>query len=121
MEFDLDPYGEVVNGAKTYQSIRNGLATRIPVMIGWTDQEGTHLDILFTPGAYVHGGTMRGGIRPREDAFVSIMRFGAFGFQHGSQYPELSAMYVSEKLGFRGSRNPTVSELTDLLNAVIRN
>lgn len=110
---NYDEYGEVINGEKTYKAIAADLA-QSPVLIGWTDQNGTHLDILFALTAQKHG-TVQGGVRGG-DLFISIMRWGAFGFSIDEK--ETHAGYYDEKLGNRGSLGPTAEPLAELINGV---
>lgn len=112
---DYDAYGEVINGDKTYKSIAFELAAS-PVLVGWTDQKGTHLDILFTRSALVFG-TIQGGVSG-SDLFVSIMRWGAFGFDPENKSTE--GGYYDEKLGNRGSLGATAAPLAELINGVKR-
>lgn len=117
---NFDEYGEVINGEDTYREIADlltdisGLAGRKPVIIGWTDGKGTHFDILFVLGAEKFG-TIQGGIRG-SDLFVSIMRWGAFGFC--VDHKDTDAGYYEEKLGNRGTFGPTAEPLAELINGV---
>ena len=88
---DYDTYGEVINGEKTYHGIAEELGQN-SVLIGWTDQAGTHLDILFTLEALKFG-TVQGGIKDT-DLFISIMRGGAFGFE--VEHADTAAGYYAE-------------------------
>lgn len=111
-----EEYGEVINGEGTYMGIAEELKGNA-VLVGWTDRRATHLDILFTLTALPYGTNIQGGIRPRTDLFVSIMRWGAFAFEikEGDVHPG----YVNEKLGNRGSFGDECSqELADLINGV---
>lgn len=110
---NYDQYGEVVNGEKTYRAIAEDLS-QTPVLVGWTDQNGTHLDILFTRSAMKYG-TVQGGVQG-SDLFVSIMRWGAFGFDPDEK--ETHNGYYDEKLGNRASLGPTASPLAELINGV---
>ena len=106
-----DDYGEVINAPETYQEIADTLK-RMNVLIGWTDGEGTHLDILFTAKADGFG-TFQGGVKDT-DLFVSIMRMGAFGFE--KEKDDTHAGYYEEKLGDRlGS---TADALAQLINGI---
>lgn len=113
-----DEYGEVINDEETYQDIATELIGGPnggrSMLIGWTDQNGTHLDILFTLTAQKHG-TVQGGVRGG-DLFISIMRWGAFGFSIDEK--ETHAGYYDEKLGNRGSLGPTAEPLAELINGV---
>ena len=109
-----DKYGEIINGEETYIEIAKKLKKGKSVIIGWTDEEYTHLDILFTGGAYKEDGNyLQRGLRGRE-LFVSIMSIGAFGFDVDVLK---SSGYVAEKLNLRGQ--PTLDKFTELLNGII--
>lgn len=74
-------YNEIINGTETYKEISNKLRQHIPVIIGWTDEACTHLDILFTYQAYrEYGNYLQRGFMPT-DLFVSILSWGAYGFE----------------------------------------
>lgn len=108
---DLDQYGEVINGKKTTEAIVDLIDDHGSLVIGWTDEEGTHYDILFTLGTNIKG-AVQGGLKSTY-LFVSIMRVGAFGFKCGC---ESSPEYYSEKLGVSGEE--TLIKLSQLLNSV---
>lgn len=106
-------YNEIINGTETYKEIANKLKQDIPVIIGWTDEEYTHLDILFTYQVYrEYGNYLQRGLMPT-DLFVSIFNCGAFGFEVDR---EKSVGYISEKLGVDGE---TAEKLTELINEII--
>lgn len=110
---EKDSYGEIINSKYTYQEISYLLKNGRSVIIGWTDGEGSHYDILFTLNV-IKEGTLQGGLR-WNDLFVSVMRKGCFGFLTDD---EKSVDYVGEKLGF--GKNITTEKLTELINGVIR-
>ena len=112
---DYDDYGEIVNGIDTYRGIAKVLISKGSVLIGWTDQNGTHLDILFTMGALQYGTNVQGGIKGT-DIFISIMRWGAFGFEVDRS--DTHAGYYDEKLGNRASFGTTAEPLSELINGV---
>lgn len=106
-------YNEIRNGLETYKEIANKLRQHIPVIIGWTDEAYTHLDILFTYQAYrEYGNYLQRGFMPT-DLFVSILSWGAYGFEVDR---EKSVGYISEKLGMNGE---TAEKLTELINGII--
>lgn len=106
-------YNEIINGKKTYKEIANKLKQHIPVIIGWTDEAWTHLDILFTYQAYrEYENYLQRGVMPT-DLFVSILSWGAYGFEVER---EKSVGYISEKLGMNGE---TAEKLTELINGII--
>ena len=110
-----DKYGEIINGEKTYRTVASKLKNGKSVIIGWTDEEYTHFDILFTAGAYKNKDNyLQRGLRGAE-LFVSIIGKGAFGFEPRTLKDR---DYVSEKLNFNG--HPTTYKFTELVNGVIR-
>lgn len=110
---DKDEYGEVINGKNTYKEIVYQLKHGNSVIIGWTDQEYTHFDILFSVNV-IKEGTLQGGLR-WNDLFVSIMRKGAFGFLADT---EKDSGYIGEKLGL--GNNITTEKVTELINGIIK-
>lgn len=114
---DRDEYGEIINGEATYKEIAQELNfhDHASVLIGWTDQQGTHLDILFTRGTIAFGTNIQGGIKAW-DLFVSVMRWGSFGFD--PKHLDTSPGYYDEKLGNRASFGPTAEPLAELINGV---
>lgn len=112
---NYDEYGEIINGEETYKGIAEELKGRRSVLIGWTDQQGTHLDILFTLWALKYGST-QGGLRD-DDLFISVMRLGSFGFEIA--HDDTDPGYYNEKLG--GRLGSTSEPLAELINSVKRN
>jgi len=108
-----DTYGEVINGDKTYRTIAEWLVKNYSVMVGWTDNHGTHFDILFNFHTLIAGNNIQGGIK-NTDLFVSIMRRGAFGFD--VEHENTAPGYYGEKL-FVDSV-PTQEALAELINGV---
>ena len=106
-------YNEVLNDIGTYKVIASNLLQGINVFIGWTDNDSTHYDILFTYGALGNGGYQR-GLR-MTDLFVSIMSIGSFGFKTDS-YKDVG--YIAEKI-FHGRLDKSVVALTELINGVL--
>ena len=116
---DYDEYGEVINGSDTYKRIATNLRTGGKTLIGWTDQQGTHFDILFCFGAMAYGNNIQGGIAPKRDLFVSIMRWGAFAF--AVERADTHWGYFEEKLGSRGGFGELAgTKLAELINGVKR-
>lgn len=107
-----DEYGEILNGADTYEDIALALQRTGSAVIGWTDEHSTHLDILFTLFPFKEGNLQR-GLHGKTDLFVGIMGVGCHGFTI-SQYTD--GGYVAEKFG----RNPNVTWecVAELLNGV---
>lgn len=111
---NIDDYGEIINGPYTYKGIANRLKEGESVIIGWTDEEYTHLDLLFNFKTYKEGMLQR-GLRGNE-LFVSIIGLSAFGFDVKDR--EIHEGYISQKLNIHGE--PTVSKLAELINGIIR-
>lgn len=109
-----DEYGEITNGTYTYKEIANKLKEGQAVIIGWTDEKYTHLDLLFNYKLHKEGMLQR-GLRGNE-LYVSIISLGAFGFDVKDR--EIHEGYISEKLNIHGE--PTVSKLAELINSVIK-
>lgn len=109
---EYEEYGEVINSPKTYKGIAEELHKN-SVLIGWTDLLGTHYDILFTLTALQYGTNIQGGIRPRTDLFVSIMRKGAFAFDISN---DTHPGYYGEKLHTGGGESG--EKLAELINGV---
>lgn len=115
MNMNIDKEGEIINGKKTFKEIANCLRIRGACYIGWTDQDYTHLDILFTFGNVGCYGTHQRGIYGHNDLFVSIMSHNAYGFRIDS---EKSVGYIIEKIGL--GDNVCSERLTDLINGVCK-
>lgn len=109
-----DEYGEIVNGYDTVVEISKKLKNGQSVIIGWTDEKYTHLDLLFNYKTYKEGMLQR-GLRGNE-LYVSVISIGAFGFDVKDK--EIHEGYISEKLNIHGG--PTVSKLAELINGIIK-
>ena len=107
-----DGFGEIINDYDTFKSIGHDLKDKTSVIIGWTDDGGTHYDILFTYRAKSYG-ILQGGVSG-DYLFVSIMRKGAFGFDVVAE--DTTAEYYGEKLFVSGIE--TQKKLADLINGV---
>ena len=111
-----EKYGEKKKKKNTYKEIADRLIKGQAVIIGWTDEEYTHFDILFTYKVYKEiGSYLQRGLRGNE-LFVSIMSLGAFGFDVNNS--KKSPGYIGEKLGLNNC--PTTEKLAELINAVIK-
>lgn len=110
---DHDEYGEIINGEGTYQMVAEELRENSAVLLGWTDQQGTHFDVLLKFTARVHGNNIQGGVRGT-DLFVAIMRRGAFGFELENE--DTHAGYYDEKLG--GGMGETKEKFAELINGI---
>jgi len=109
---DMDDYGEVINGEKTYEIIAKTILNGIPTLIGWTDGRGSHLDVMFNLQA-IGWGTLQRGVK-RTDLLVAVMSRGAFGFEMDDI--DTHPGYYGEKLNM-GS-NQTTDKLAELINGV---
>ncbi len=113
LELNRDVEGEIINGEGTYNAIAFYLMMEGRYIIGWTDEQGTHYDILFVYPGTKGAGRFQGGINPGGDLIVSIMRVGAFAFD--PRHTDTHWDYYSEKLNVGGS---TAKKLGELINAV---
>ena len=113
---NFDEYGEVINGKETYLEIANDLLNEKSCIIGWSDQEYDHRDILFTYRPKCYGNLQR-GLRWCY-LYVSIMDHSSMGFlierktdnrKHNS--------YLKEKL--RLHDNECDEKICELINGVI--
>lgn len=110
-----DKYGEIINGIDTYKDIAENLI-HTNVIIGWTDEECTHLDLLFNYKATREKGNyLQRGLRGNE-LFVSIISLGAFGFDVKDR--KIHSGYISEKLNIHGE--PTTTKLAELINGIMK-
>lgn len=107
-----DKYGEIINGHNTVAEIASKLKDGQSVIIGWTDERYTHLDLLFNYRTHKSGMLQR-GLRGNE-LFVSIISIGSFGFDVSDR--ETHKGYVSEKLNISGE--PTIIKLAELINGI---
>ena len=109
-----DEYNEIVNGYDTIKTIADKLKKGQAVIIGWTDEEYTHYDLLFTYNIYKEG-PLQGGLKGNE-LFVSVIGLGAFGFAVKDRIKNIHSSYIAEKLNLSG--NP--DKLGELINDVIK-
>lgn len=109
-----DKYGEIINGTNTYSEIAKKLLEGQSIIIGWTDEKCTHLDLLFNYNTYKEGMLQR-GLRGTE-LYISIISIGAFGFDINNS--DKAEGYISEKLNIYGE--PTITKLTELINNIIK-
>lgn len=110
---NLDNYGEVINGQDTYRIIVETLRDKNSIIIGWTDEEYTHLDIYFSLENTERYGSLQRGIRAT-DLFVGIIDHTFYGFKTDSAKHE---GYIFEKL--RLHENTTSKKLAELINGII--
>lgn len=119
---NFNEYNEVVNGPATYSKIATLLRNGQKVLIGWTDNEYTHYDLLFVykniqnlNRNFTNESTIQRGLNER-DLFVGIIGRGCYGF--GIESPKSSG-YIAEKL-FNDRNDSSVEKITDLINGIIK-
>lgn len=111
---DKDEYGEIINGKNTYSYIANCLVNwGENVIIGWTDELGTHYDIFFSLNNTEGIGNFQRGIRI-SDLFVGIVSKSFFGFKIEG---EKHWTYIAEKLDLGSGE--TAEKVAELINGVI--
>ena len=110
---NVDEYGEVINGEDTYREIAKNLMEGESVGIGWTDEDSTHFDIIFTLGIKKYGLFQR-GIKAN-DLFVSIIGWSSYGFK--TDDIKLGG-YIQEKLRL-SDYDVTGEKVKELINGVI--
>ena len=79
IEMNKDAYDQIMNGQETYKRIAEELLSSGKCIIGWTDGEYDHRDILFTYKPKHLGGNLQRGLRWCY-LYVSIMGFSCMGF-----------------------------------------
>lgn len=113
-----DKYEEVINGEMTYQRIADELLNTGKCIIGWTDEECDHRDILFTYKPKHLGGELQRGLRWCY-LYVSIMGHSCMGFlieDKGDNRKHNS--YIKEKLMLH--ENSCDDKICDLINGIIK-
>lgn len=112
-----DKYDEVINGKKTFKEIAKCLINDGKCIIGWTDEEYDHRDILFTFKPKHLGGDLQRGLRWCY-LYVSIMDCSSIGFLIEDDTNNVkSNEYIKEKL--RLHDNHCDEAICDLINGVI--
>ena len=112
-----DEYGEIINGESTFRTIANDLLNGNSVIIGWTDEEYDHRDILFTlkPKKY---GTLQRGLNFNSHLYISIMNFSCMGLLiEWKTNNKKDNGYIMEKL--RLNDNSCDNKICELINGVI--
>jgi hypothetical protein len=107
-----DEFNTVINDPSTYKEIAFILSTGQPVLIAWTDQAGTQLDLLFNYKAKSFGPIQRGILS--SDLFVSVMGLSSFGFDVREK--KTDGGYYSGKLRMSGTE--TCEKLAELINGI---
>lgn len=108
---NYDAYSEVINGKETFKGIAKAIKQGQTIGIGWTDEQGTHFDIIFRLGITIYGGFQRG--LKENYLFVSIVGHNCMGFVPDK--PK-EGDYIQEKLVIYGECGEKVKEL---INGVI--
>ncbi len=123
-EWDLDDWGVVINGPRTFESIARILKTGQSVATGWAPDQTTMHSLVLTTGAarltYVQGLHRTAQATDALDniLFVSVLRCGAFGFDNDAvRDAGLHPDYVAEKLGISGGA--TAAALAERIHGVM--
>lgn len=109
---NYNKYNEVINGTETYKGIATGLLDNKTIGIGWTDEDSTHLDIIFKLGLNMKCGCFQRGIKANY-LFVSIIDHTSYGFVLDSIK---NGSYIQEKLRIN---NDCGNKLAELINGII--
>lgn len=104
-------YDEVINGKNTYKKIAKLLQENETIGIGWTDEDSTHLDIIFKLGILKFGSFQR-GIKAYY-LYVSIVDHTSYAFVPDTIKDNC---YIQEKLRMNNSCG---DKLADLINGII--
>lgn len=112
-----DKYDEIINGIDTYRIIAENLLERGSCIIGWTDEEYDHRDILFTYKPKKHG-TLQRGLNWNSHLYISIIDFSCMGFliEYKTDNRKENG-YIMEKL--RLHDNHCDLKICELINGVI--
>lgn len=118
--YDTDQYGYICNGVGTTATAVIDLMERGPVVLNWTDCEGSVMNLLldFDPTRVGHeGGPVDAG--PGK-LWVGVAGYGCYAFGIGRVGP-LVADYISEKLGVRSRLTSQIlgDLITDIRNALL--
>lgn len=108
---NFNKYNEVINGEYTYKEIAKLLLENKAVGIGWTDENFTHLDIIFKLGITKINPFQR-GIKGHY-LYVSIIDHTSYAFDIEN---EKLGDYIQEKLRMN---NECGDKLKDLINGII--
>lgn len=114
---NLDAWNEAVNGEKTYKRIAETLISDKSCILGWTDEEYDHRDILFTYMPRHIGGELQRGLRWCY-LYVSIMGQCSMGFLiENNRDNRKHSSYIKEKLMLND--NHCDDKICELVNGVI--
>lgn len=109
---NFNKYDEVVNGNMTYKEIARRLKNNETIGIGWTDEDSTHLDIIFKCEISKVGCFQR-GIKS-DYLYVSIIDHTSYAFMPDTIK---NAECIKEKIRMNNDCGDKVSEL---INGIIR-
>lgn len=115
-QVECDSYREVINSPITYTAIATELASRHRAIVGWTDGQGSHFDLLLALGPTPFGENRR-GLRGYSDLFVGVLGCGCFGFDVTRSREPRHVTYIAEKLCLR--EDSTSAALTELINGIV--
>lgn len=109
---NFNKYNEVINGEMTYKEIAQLLLDNCTVGIGWTDEESTHLDIIFKLGIVKMNAFQR-GIKG-DYLYISIIDHTSYAF-----VPDTikNPSYIMGKLRMN---NDCGYKLAELINGIIK-
>lgn len=110
---DLDDDGLVYNTLENYRLLASDVWYDRSVIIAWSDEQGTQLDVSLVLIAKEYG-SLQGGQSTGTDLFVGVSQVGFFGFDMFSG-PK-SGSYVAEKLNLEDGH--TARKLAQLINGV---
>lgn len=110
-------YDEVINGQAIFSKIAEELLKTGKCIIGWTDEEYDHRDILFTYCPKHLGGGLQRGLRWCY-LYVSIIGYSCMGFlieKNSNNKKDIG--YLQEKLNLHD--NHCDLKICELINGVI--
>lgn len=114
---NFDKWNEVINGEQTYKKIAETLLDTGKCIIGWTDQQYDHRDILFTYQPKHLGGVLQRGLKWYY-LYVSIIDQTSMGFLMEDRTNNVKhESYLMEKL--RLNDNHCDIKICELINGVI--
>ena len=112
--FTQDEYGVVENSPQTYRAIYNKLISDRTVLMGWTDNAMSHMDILLALPDTV-GPLNRLDARPVK-LVVGVVGYGLFAFAV-QRNADIHHSYLAAKLGMRPTK--TTEALAELVLGVM--